>query len=560
MSEFVLHQPASGATCPPPGDPRFSDAITVEAWVHIREARAEALQTIVAQWEPLTSFDTFDAYDAGHTSGMDTTGFFGAVFDGRYVYFVPQHDTRDRHGRVLRYDTHGAFRSAASWQAYDAGHTDGMVTKGYYGAVFDGRHVYFVPRREPTRFHARVLRLDTRGEFTDPRSWAAFDGRYIYFCPGHHAVPKSELAQPPPSASPAVTGLSADHWQLGNSVVLRHDTQGEFKDLRSWATFDAAHTDSLECCDYDGAAFDGRYVYFTPLSTGNVLRYDTRGGFQSPASWTAHDIKPLGMKLAVGSVFDGRFLYFVPYGQTEYAVRYDTRGPFAEAGSWSRYRLLDTPGLPGIGFDGGFFDGRFVYFVPYYDGDKFFHGYVLRYDTRGEFHNPASWRATDAGQTGGLHAVGYNAGAFDGRYFYFAAWQDGSSFPKAIVGHGRVLRYDTLGGNGTFSLRWCDYGHNGGLCAALPGARFLVNTEQGARSIAANRLPSAGRHHLAGVYDGRSIRLFLDGNLVNEQAASGRLVASAVPLTTGPVEGEIERIRISDCARGADWLRERARL
>ena len=43
--------------------------------------------------------------------------------------------------------------------------------------------------------------------------------------------------------------------------------------------------------------------------------------------------------------------------------------------------------------------------------------------------------------------------------------------------HGKILRYDTLGTNGAFSLRYCDYGHNGGLCAAVPGPSFLVNTE-----------------------------------------------------------------------------------
>ena len=563
-----IRRPANGAAIPNAAGLRFREAITVEAWVNVREARVEALQTIVGQWEPRTQFDAFDAYDAGRTAGMDTTGFFGAVFDGRHVYFVPQHDAKDRHGRVLRYDTHGAFKAPASWGAYDAGHTDGLNTKGYYGAVFDGRFVFFVPRREPGRFHTRVLRYDTQSEFNAPQSWAAcevnsenrsyqsaaFDGRYIYFCPGHWAVPKGELKSAPSSVSPAVTGLGSEHWQLGNSMVLRHDTRGGFKDPQSWTTFDAANTSGLECCDYDGAAYDGRFVYFVPLSTGNALRYDTRGEFQDKRSWLAHDIKPLGMKLAVGAVFDGRFVYYVPYGETEAVIRYDTRGPFDDARSWSAYRYLQTKAVTVRGFDGGFFDGRYVYFVPYTDGVGVFHCCVLRYDTSGAFDDPDSWTATDASQTDGLYTVGYNAGASDGRFLYFAAWQDGATFPGSIVGHGRVLRYDTLGDNGSFSLRWCDYGHNGGLCAALPGPRFLVNTRQGARSVAANRPPSPGRHHLAGVYDGNSIKLFLDGRLTNEQAATGPIVTNDLPLTVGPFDGEVERVRISDCPRPAPWI------
>jgi len=136
---------------------------------------------------------------------MDTTGFFGAVFDGRYVYFVPQHDRVDRHGKVLRYDTHGAFKKLESWTAYGAGETDGLNTKGYYGAVYDGRFITFIPRRDSEVFHYRMLRYDTCAPFDDGASWrafdvappdshqsAAFDGRYIYCCPGQRSVPQAE--------------------------------------------------------------------------------------------------------------------------------------------------------------------------------------------------------------------------------------------------------------------------------------------------------------------------------------------------------------------------------
>lgn len=110
-----------------------NDQITVEAWLNCSDARAEGVQQIVGQWalaEQMTGF----AYDAGHSSDLDTTGFFGAVFDGQYVYFVPQHDTESRHGKVLRLDTHSEFKDPSSWCGYDAGTTQGLNTKGYYGA------------------------------------------------------------------------------------------------------------------------------------------------------------------------------------------------------------------------------------------------------------------------------------------------------------------------------------------------------------------------------------------------------------------------------------------
>ncbi|NQU09918.1 hypothetical protein HQ590_03940, partial [bacterium] len=333
----------------------------------------------------------------------------------------------------------------------------------------------------------------------------------------------------------------------------------------SWQTFDVAGTDGLETGDYDGAVFDGRYVYFTPLSTGNVLRYDTHAEFGDHGSWSAYDIKPLGMELAVGALFDGRYVYFAPYGETTAVIRYDTQGGFRDPASWTAYEFGRTTGMTTRGFDGGLFDGRYVYFIPYYDGVGVFHGVTLRYDTTGGFDDPGAWTAHDAGRTDGLLTAGFNGGATDGRYLYCAPWNDGSAYPNAIVGNGRVLRYDTVGRQGSFSLRFADCGHNGGLCGAVPGARFIINTETGPRSVAANRVPRAGRQALAGVYDGRLLRLYQDGELVNEQAASGRLVTTGTELSVGQMfrgqgrfRGTIQRVRISRVARDARWLKAHA--
>jgi len=118
-----------------------------------------------------------------------------------------------------------------------------------------------------------------------------------------------------------------------------------------------------------------------------------------------------------------------------------------------------------------------------------------------------------------------------------------------------VLRCDTLGRGGAFSLRYGDYGHNGGLCAAAPGPSFLINTDQGVRSVAAYRRLAPGAHHLAGVYDGRSLSLYVDGELAARREASGRLVECGVEVTVGELsggsarfEGTVERARITPAA------------
>ena len=231
-----------------------------------------------------------------------------------------------------------------------------------------------------------------------------------------------------------------------------------------------------------------------------------------------------------------------------------------------RYDITGTAGLKVTGYDGAFFDGRYVLYIPYYV-DETVHGTLLRYDTAQPFADPAAWACLDAGRTDGLPTTGFNGGVSDGRFLYCAPWLDERRWPGTIGGAGAVLRYDTTGGNAAFSLRYCDLGHNGGLTAALPGPRFVVNTRTGPVSVSANRAPQAGAHHYAGVYDGHTIQLFIDGELVNEQAVPGGAVASCdAPLALGGLtngrarfSGVIQGARIEAAARSAAWLAARAR-
>jgi len=574
--EYALVKYFGDLTDPDLEIPRSADlgvkkALTVEAWVYAAESRAEALQPLVSKWAPRESLtpEAFSAYDAGRTDGLDCFMYYGAVFDGRYVYFCPirskKFDRMSVHAHVLRYDTHKNFYSPASWEAYDAGKTDGLHTVCYYGAVFDGRYVVFVPRDEGSGYHSRVLRYDTTKAFKSPASWeaydaglphshqsAAFDGRYIYFCPGYDGTT---------SKNPLSLGEGE-----GSGKVLRLDTRGDFKSPASYAVFDSKAVSPEAVC-FDGAAYDGRYVYFAPLQNGVVLRYDTQAPFEDPRSWQCFDGRPLGMKPCVGIVFDGRHLYFVAYGHS-LMIRYDSRLEFTDPSSWESYDAAHTNGLDTGGFDGGFFDGRYIVFVPWIrtvkEGEKKnrVHGNFLRYDTQGRFSDPKSWDAYDASHTDGLTSRGYNAGAFDGRFFYGAPMHDGESDDL----HGRVLRYDSTGSNATFSLRFCDYGHNGGLNAAVPGPSFLLNTKNGALSVAAHRVIVPGWHYLAGTYDGASIRLYIDGQLAAERAGSGDLVENKINVEIGRLgkgaarfRGIVRQVLVSRTARSADWVRARYR-
>ena len=240
------------------------------------------------------------------------------------------------------------------------------------------------PQDEGTAYHSRVLRYDTRQDFKNIASWevfdiglthsyqgAAFDGHYIYFCPGYEGTPD--------------VSLTAEDKYSGS--VVRLDTRGEFKDAASWKIFDVKSVTPNAAC-FDGGAFDGRYLYFVPLNNGVVVQYDTKGDFADPDSWRTYDIGPfIGSGWCVGAVFDGRYLYLVPY-MHGVVVRCDTHGDFTADKSWESYDSNDTGGLDTSGADGGFFDGRYVYFIPWAGRLKGpqgsgHHANFLRYDTRG---------------------------------------------------------------------------------------------------------------------------------------------------------------------------------
>lgn len=533
-----------------------ADAFRVAAWVRVDAPRAEAVQVLAAQWAFAEQMTAFATHDAGCTDGLPTRGFFGAVFDGRHVYFSPQCNDEGRHGRALRYDTSRPFGEAQAWEGRDAQGTDGLVTKGYYGAVFDGRFVYYVPRTDGVSLHSRVLRYDTAGPFREATSWAAFDaggeissqggafdGRWVYFAPGYHGE----------------SGRSGR--------VLRYDTTGDFRDPARWERHDVDGTGGLTCTCYDGALFDGRHVYFAPLDGSAVIRYDVARPFADPGSWSAFDAHtlpgdPFGM--CVGAVFDGRWIYFAPYAHAQ-VVRYDTARAFADPGSWEGFAANGIGGLQTRGYDGAAFDGRWVYFVPFWEGDdggRGFHARVLRYDTTRPFADRDAWEAADGAALAPPNPGGFNGAAFDGRFLYMAPWREDDPEGR-IRAHGHVLRLDTAAAGARFQLRLADCGHNGGLGGAVPGSAFLVNCDGGVVCAQAHRTAGAGWHHIMGAYSPQTgVELWLDGRCVARGPARGAPAPSALPLAVGALPGGsgalgavLGAVRVDPGVPGDGWAR-----
>jgi len=307
----------------------------------------------------------WSVYDVSAQYG-GAQGFLGGAFDGRYVYFVPNQYGVTPNGLVTRYDSQGAFTMDASWEAFDLTAVDGNAAAFCTGA---------------------------------------FDGRYVYFIPG--------------------TG----------STVARYDTQGAFATAASWSVFDLSPVNA-NAKAFTGAAFDGRYLYLVPNVNGLVVRYDTQVGFTTSTSWSVFDTSSVDANATKfsGAVLDGRYLYLVP-GRFDVAVtaRFDTTVAFTSASSWTVFDVLTVPGAD-TGFAGGAFDGRYVYFAPYYD-NTVYQGVATRYDTMAAFGTPASWETFDL--TGmNTNARGFTGASFDGRFVYLVENQFGA--------YKLVARYDTL--------------------------------------------------------------------------------------------------------------------
>ena len=343
------------------------------------------------------------------------------------------------------YPSGTTFNSAANWTVYDATAVDADAKK-FISAVFDGRYIYFVPTSDGSSFfNSHVARYDTTADFSTAGSWtvydvsavdtnaggfegAVFDGRYIYFVP-----------------------LSDASYNTSGHVT-RYDTTADFSTAGSWTVYDVTAVDS-EALGFEGAVFDGRYVYFVPNwdsgwdNNGHVTRYDTTADFSTAGSWTVFDVETINSSAEgfIGAVFDGRYVYFVPYMNDDASpwmhgivTRYDTTADFSTAGSWTVYDVNNVD-LDAEGFTGAVFDGRYVYFVPSYSGGgAALNGHVTRYDTTADFSTASSWTVYDLVADIDSNAKGFFGAVFDGRYIYFVPYSTASN-----VFSGLVTRYDT---------------------------------------------------------------------------------------------------------------------
>ncbi len=363
-------------------------------------------------------------------------GYSDVISDGQYIYFCP-FDKGEENGIVLRYNTIKPFKDPEAWATYDAGNTDGLNTKSYFGLVFDGRFIYFVPSsyRDPPYAHCRVLRYDTRAPFNLASAWAAynaentdglvcrgyrgavFDGRFVYFIP-----------------------YMNDDFGGFHGVFLRYDIRAPFKDPSSWSAYNAESIGGGSNKGYWGGVKDGNFIYFSPYNriadNGRVLRYNCTMLFKDEDSWDAIDLKLINPNCVnLGSpAADGHYIYFPP-GQWIWMetfalciARYNKDLPFGDPSAWEILDLQDLEPYPQA-HACAFFYGKYVLFGPYTND-------LLAYDMEKPFKDSNAWTVRDvANSDGEMYSYGYRGVAADGQYFYFAPYDN-----DAVGFHGLAMR------------------------------------------------------------------------------------------------------------------------
>jgi hypothetical protein len=253
-------------------------------------------------------------------AGAGAAGFAGATFDGTYLYLVPSNNGAPD-GIVAQLDTTQPFTSSTSWSTFDMTQLPGAaMAKGYFGAAYTGSQVVFVPAggSSPSPLVASYL---TSQPFSNSAAWqtydlsglnnnargfrgTAFDGQYVYLVPNNNGSP--------------------------DGVVARYDSTQSFTNQSAWTFFDVTQINAA-AKGFAGGAFDGRYVYLVPNAGTVLLRYDTTAAFGTAGSWSTFDLQAqLGSGLGPfeGAVFDGEFLYLVP-SQDGLVARFDARSPAA---------------------------------------------------------------------------------------------------------------------------------------------------------------------------------------------------------------------------------------
>jgi hypothetical protein len=112
------------------------------------------------RYDTTQPFTTAGSYSAIDLSGISATykGFIGMCFDGKYIYLIPYYNGTAYHGNIIRYDIFKTFTLSTSYTILDLAGTN-VLDVGYYGASFDGKYIYISPYANSVGSSGRFTRV-----------------------------------------------------------------------------------------------------------------------------------------------------------------------------------------------------------------------------------------------------------------------------------------------------------------------------------------------------------------------------------------------------------------
>jgi hypothetical protein len=299
--------------------------------------------TYALQYDTQGTFTSGAAWSAFPTTVLDPNAdYWGVVSDGRHAYFIPNATTTIVAYDALSADAGSGFSAPSSWSSYDLG--TGADYGGFWGGLYDGQYLYLAPftgnvaSRYDTTLPlgmATSWNLGVNGfdfyhneQISPPHFWgSAFDGSRLYLLP----------------------------YKTQGLTIAAYTMPGAFADDSSWATCALAHLTGSTgggTPGFVGAAYDGQRIFLAPAGkTANggplpIIEYDTTQPLcptDLASAYTAFDPTSVpGGKNAQGfegAAFDGQYVYFVPHA-TSILARFQAKSqnlglsPSTYRGSW----------------------------------------------------------------------------------------------------------------------------------------------------------------------------------------------------------------------------------
>ncbi len=258
-------------------------------------------------------------------SDVNNRNYFGAIFDGRYMWMVPN----GAQPYVTKVDTN--YSTEGQMTKYNLSTLPG-INLGYWaftGGTFDGTNIWLIPRQANQLVKINATTGEMTGYLLPNLSTISngykffsgiFDGRYIWLIP------------------------------YGSRSLIRSDLNGNMVLYDNWPK-DFWAANSLNSL-FSGGILIERYLYMMPAGAKQIIKLDILASSDDPNAMTTIDFPGGGQ--FYGGAFDGKYIWMCPWAS----------GLVLKIDKDSNDIIQVASGIQGL-YSGAIYDGESVWFTPY---------------------------------------------------------------------------------------------------------------------------------------------------------------------------------------------------